>query len=209
MKGHTKKTIYLAAPLAEALRKQPEINFTKICQMALESAAGIGPASAQPSPEMVSNIERIENLVRNSKSALEKIARIAASQAGMVVLTDDEAEIYKSILDIGISQFVYRTKRDAVEAYKAEQEKQRLEKQRVAKQRAQKPRSEKNKAETLNAPPEAPKCVDCGAPSDIPCSGCSAPLCWVCWTGNPDLEGPAKELCQQCVGNSIDSGKTP
>ena len=192
MKTHTKKTIYLAGPLSEALRKRPDINFTRVCQMALESAAGMSPAPSQPSPEMVGEIERIEGLARNSRSTLEKIARLAAFQAGMIVLTEKEAETYRNILDIGIGQFIHRTKRDAIEAYKAE-----LEKQRVAKQLAR-----KSKAEKLNVPTEIVKCVDCGVPSDVPCSRCKAPLCWVCWTGNTDLEEPARELCQKCLGQT-------
>lgn len=188
MKPYTKKTIYLAGPLAEALRKRPDINFTKICQMALESAAGLSSAPAQPSPEMVGEIERIETMARNSRSTLEKIAKLAAYQAGMVTLTEKEAETYRQILNIGIGAFVHRTKRDAVEAYKAE-----LEKQRISKQLAR-----KNRAEKLNAPPEVVRCVDCNDPSDVRCSRCDSPLCWLCWTGT-DLDGTPTELCQQCL----------
>jgi hypothetical protein len=187
-KNYTKKTIYLAGPLADALRKRPDINFTRICQVALESAAGLSPAPEQPSPNMVNEIARFEGLIRNSQSAMEKIARIAASQAGMVVLTENDAEVYKKILDIGINQFIHRTKRDAVEAYKVE-----LERQRQARRKARKSRAEK-----LAAPPEVARCVDCGEPSDIACSRCGSPLCWVCWTGT-DLEGPANEMCQRCL----------
>ena len=188
MKTHTKKTIYLAGPLAEALRKRPDINFTRICQMALESAAGLSSAPAQPSPEMVSELERIESLARNSRLTLEKIAKLAAYQAGMVVLTEKEAETYQKILGVGIGAFIHRTKQDAVTAYKAE-----LEKLRIAKQHAR-----KNKADKINTPPEIAKCVDCGEPSDVQCARCGAPLCWICWTGT-DLESQATELCQQCL----------
>ena len=170
-KTHTKKTIYLAGPLADALRKRPDLDFTRICQEALKYATGLSTSPIQNAPE-----------------AVGEIARLAASQAGMIVLTEQEAETYRQILDIGINQFVHRMKRDAVEAYKAE-----LEKQKLAKQRTR-----RNKAEKLNAAPEIIRCVDCGDASDVPCSRCGTPLCWNCWAGK-DLEAPATEMCQRCL----------
>lgn len=192
-KTHTKKTIYLAGPLADALRKRPDLDFTRICQEALKYATGLSTSPIQNAPEAVGEIARFEDMVRNARASLQKIARLAASQAGMIVLTEEESETYRQILDIGINQFIHRTKKDAVEAYKAE-----LEKQRVSKKQAR-----KNKAEKLIAKPEAAKCVDCNDPSDVPCRGCGAPLCWTCWAGK-DLEAPATEMCQRCL-----SGEPP
>ena len=187
-KTHTKKTIYLAGPLAEALRKRPDLDFTRICQEALKYATGLSTSPIQNAPEAVGEIARFEDMVRNARASLQKIARLAASQAGMIVLTEQEAETYRQILDIGINQFVHRMKRDAVEAYKAE-----LDKQKLAKQRTR-----RNKAEKLNAAPEIIRCVDCGDASDVPCSICGTPLCWNCWAGK-DLEAPATEMCQRCL----------
>jgi hypothetical protein len=189
-KTHTKKTIYLAGPLAEALRKRPDLDFTRICQEALKYATGLSTMPIQNTPEVVGEIARFEDMVQNTRTTLQKIARLAASQAGMVVLTEEESETYRQILDIGINQFIHRTKKEAVEAHKAE-----LEKQKLAKQKAKK----KNKAEKLNEHEEPVRCVDCNDPFDVPCRGCGAPLCWTCWAGkNPDAQ--ATEMCQKCLG---------
>jgi hypothetical protein len=189
-KNYTKKTIYVAGPLADALRKRPDIDFTRICQEALKAAAGLSPASSQPSPEMVSEIARVEGLAHDTRITLQKIARLAASQGGMIVLTGKESETYKQILDIGINQFVHKTKKEAIEEYRVELEKQRLSRKR----------SRKSKAANLAPKPSTARCVDCDDPYDVPCSKCGAPLCWSCWAGK-DLEAPATELCQRCLNN--------
>lgn len=206
-KSYGRKTIYLPEQLAKALEGHPEINFTRICQAALEAAVGLtpGPSDSGTTSTLTSELTKAESALRSSRGALEKIARLAAAQAGMIVLTEKEAETYNKILDISISQFVFRTRKEAVEEYKAEMEREAV---RRRKRKAEKLTSSSSTETTLvatntqsNQQPESEKptarCVDCGDTADIACSKCNAPLCWTCWAGN-DLEGPATELCRKC-----------
>lgn len=207
-KSYGRKTIYLPEQLAKALEGHPEVNFTRICQAALEVAVGIipSPQDSSTTSAITSELTKTESALRSSRGALEKIARLAAAQAGMVVLTPKEVETYNKILDIGVSQFVFRTRKEAVEEYKAEMERQAALRR---KRKAEKLSSSSLQTETtlvannpqLNQQPESEKsterCVDCGDTPDIACTRCGAPLCWTCWAGS-DLEGPATELCRKC-----------
>lgn len=216
---HGRKTIYLPESLALALSAHPEINFTRICQAAIEAAVEIAESSPQPvvtvpdvsstTSALVNEFSKTESALRSSRSMLEKIARLAAAKANMVVLTEKEAEIYKQILKMGIDQFVFRTRKEAIEEYKVEIAKEAI-RRKLQKSRLRKSRSEKTDETSLvakepesNQPIQSPeqeetkRCTDCGDSSDVACAKCGAPLCWVCWTGN-DLDAPAKELCQKC-----------
>lgn len=213
------RSVYIPAPLEKALLKHPEINVSQVCKVALEVATGlIQTTDATPPGELTSTmsgkLSDIEAQLRTNISTLEKIARLAAVQAGMVVLTQEEAEAYRDILDVGIKQFILRTKQDAIEEHKQEQAQERT--------RAQK---KKNKAKNLADPTPRPApdslspatvnqqqekedapeqrdslkitCTDCGDQADVRCQLCDTPLCWTCWTG-PDIDAPALELCQLC-----------
>lgn len=217
------RSVYIPAPLDEALNKHPEINVSQVCKVALEMAAGlIKTPETQPPGElsgtMSSKLSEIEGKLRTNVSTLEKIARLAAMQANMVVLTEEEAKTYHQILDIGIAQFVFRTKRDAVEEYKQElarsnpPRKHRSKTEKLAprpKQPQDTPSATDSVQEIQQAAPEQKEetpqpttCVDCGDKQDIVCKVCSAPLCWICWTG-PDVDAPARETCQRCAGQAV------
>jgi hypothetical protein len=213
------RSVYIPAPLDAALNEHPEINVSQVCKVALEVATGLIKTPEAESPgelsgTMSSKLSDIEGRLRTNISTLEKIARLAAIQANMIILTEEEAKTYRQILDVGVAQFIFRTKRDAIEEYKIE----------LAKSAP--PRKRRNKAEKLttrnkkptDAPPvtstdqetqqaipeqkeKAPQpatCVDCGDKQDIVCRVCGAPLCWICWTG-PNVDAPARETCQRCT----------
>jgi hypothetical protein len=209
------RSVYIPAPLDKALLEHPEINVSQVCKVALEVATGlIQTQEATPPGELTSTmsgkLSDIEAQLRTSVSTLEKIARLAAVQAGMVVLTQEEAAAYRGILEVGIKQFILRTKQEAIEEYKQEQIRTRKKKSKAKNlvDPAPSPAPGSLSPATVNQQQEkedAPEqrdglkitCTDCGDQADVRCQLCDTPLCWTCWTG-PDIDAPALELCQLC-----------
>lgn len=209
------RSVYIPAPLDKALLEHPEINVSQVCKVALEVATGlIQTQEATPPGELTSTmsgkLSDIEAQLRTSVSTLEKIARLAAVQAGMVVLTQEEAAAYRGILEVGIKQFILRTKQEAIEEYKQEQIRTRKKKSKAKNlvdptpspaPGSLSPATVNQQQEKEDAPEQRDglkiTCTDCGDQADVRCQLCDTPLCWTCWTG-PDIDAPALELCQLC-----------
>jgi len=176
-----RKTIYIPTNLSEKIEKNPEINISLICRDAL--------AKVLDNPEetkealLVADISSVKNELRSLKEAVEGIARKAASQAGMVVLSAEEAKLFREITGdtATINAFVMKTKREAVEEYKQKINEKRQE-------TLLKNREQKNLEST---------CMVCGDPEDVPCVTCGAPLCWLCWTGEDPSN--ATQRCPECI----------
>lgn len=179
------KTIYIPTKLEKKLKQHPDINFSRICRDALEKVCS-DPTETKDAL-LITELSSTQEELRSIKVAMEGIARRAAKQAGMVVLSEAEAKTFRELVgnSATIESFVQRTRRKAVEDYKEAINKKRQE------------TLQKNKtAVKLQS-----VCVVCGDTDDVACGKCGAPLCWLCWTGD-DPSGVAVELCPNCEHDS-------
>ena len=175
------KTIYIPTELEKKLEAHPDINVSRVCRDALEKICD-DPVEAKDAM-LITELSSTQEELRVLKVAMEGIARKAAKQAGMVVLSESEARTFREFFGDAatIGSFVQRTRREAVEGYKEAINKKRQE------------TLQKNKAAVLQS-----VCVACGDTDDVACAKCGAPLCWLCWTGN-DPSGDAVQLCPSCL----------
>jgi len=195
MKSQHHKSVYISTQLKKALQEHPKVNVGQVCKVALEAATGLIPTAESSSPAelMSTKLLEAESRLRSNISTFEKIARLAATNANMVVMTPEEAEAYQEIVSGGIKKFVARTQKEAIQEYKSARARRRHRKnkaQGLAEPSAPPPEHE-------SKPDSAPLCADCGDLADVTCKTCGAPLCWICWTG-PDIDAPARETCQKC-----------
>lgn len=187
------KTIYIPTELEKKLENQPDINISRVCREALEKICD--------SPEdkkdalLITELSSTQEELYSLKTAMEAIARRAAKQAKMTVLSEEESKLFRELIgdSATIESFIQKTRRRALEDYKQEINNKRKE------------TLQKNKAAKLQR-----TCVGvrdgkiCGDPEDITCSGCGAPLCWLCWTGD-DPSGEAVQLCPSCLDRGLSS----
>jgi hypothetical protein len=209
------KSVYLPEELAKKLEGRSDINFSRVCRAALEQACSSDEERETSEAAALASLSKAEEELRTIRSAMEGIARRAARQAGMVVLTGDEAETYNSILETGINSFILKTKKEGVEEYKEEIQKKKRATIKKTQSKAARLARHKDADETSDpevvqrthelteevmADPSS-NCVDCGDAADVHCKNCGKPLCWSCWTGDSPDEGlTAVQLCSNCLG---------
>jgi len=211
-------SIWIPEELDDLLKKNPVV-INRVCRAALKKACQ--PDSDQDTPAdtaaITTELSKVEEKNRTMTKALEGIARRAAKQADMVVLTEKEAELFKEVLDTSLEQFVLKIRREAVEEYIKDRTRK---KEMLSKSKSKAAQIESVEVETTIETSSQPHqssigadrieelsqqvvadptstCV-CGDKADTVCSGCGRPLCWICWTGHDNDEEDAVTLCPQC-----------
>jgi len=179
-----RKTIYIPTEIAKKIKQTPNINISRICRDAL--------AKVFDNPEhtkealMVNDLAAIKNELDATRSALEAVARKAAKQANMTILSEEEAKLFREMVgDAATFQaFVHKTRRKAVEDYK-----------RAINEKRQNTLLQKKAADAASKIQSV--CVVCGDPEDVACIDCGRPLCWLCWTGDDPED--ANQRCPACI----------
>jgi hypothetical protein len=87
-------SVYLPATLYEQLTKLPKLNRSRVCRIALEEAVSehLGDESSGPASESMAKLPFMERDLRNMRSVFGRFAREAAEHAGLVIMTEEEAE---------------------------------------------------------------------------------------------------------------------
>jgi len=123
-KNSNTRTIYLSKEIVEALADREDLNVSAICRVALASACDM-EGTPTKSVDLAANLSEVENELRNTRRVLEGIARRAAKQAGMIILSEGEYSTYKDMLDMGMDGFVRRVRAQAITDYKKQQQAKR------------------------------------------------------------------------------------
>lgn len=161
-----RKTIYIPTEIAEKIKGTPGVNVSRICRDAL--ARVFDEPEQTNEALLVHDLATIKNELDSTRAALEAIARKAAKQANMTLLSEEETNIFHEMVGDAATfrAFVHKTRRKAVEGYK----KAINEKRQVT---IQKKKSTATKIQSV--------CVGCGDTDDVPCEECGRPICWLCY----------------------------
>lgn len=180
-----RKTIYIPSKIAEKIKTTPNLNISRICRDAL--AKVLDEPEQTKEAILVSDMSTIQNELDATKAALEAIARKAAKQANMTLLSEEDTKLFREMVSDAATfrAFVHKTRRKAVEDYK----KAINEKRQVT---LQQKKASAVKIQSV--------CVVCGQPGDTTCNDCGRPLCWFCWTGDAENDPEnANERCPDCM----------
>jgi hypothetical protein len=106
------KSIYLPPALADKLRaKEEAINFSRVCQKALERALDETDNEGTSIGEVYKKLHQREEEIRTLKSVLQGIVRHAAEKSDMTVLSGKDEEAFRDVFEHGVETFKIRLKK--------------------------------------------------------------------------------------------------
>ena len=144
------KSIYLPPALADRLRaKEESINFSRVCQKALERALDETDSEGTSIGEVYKKLHQREEEIRTLKAVLQGIVRHAAEKSDMTVLSGKDEEAFREVFEHGVETF-----------------KVRLKKEWEKEARAKKKRKRRRKKKTTTQPSERAKRLKLDEPSD-------------------------------------------
>jgi rRNA-processing protein FCF1 len=155
------RSIYLPPPLADRLReKKTKINFSRVCQKALERALDETDDEGTSIGEVYKKLHEREEEIRTLKSVLQGIVRHAAEKSDMTVLSGSDEEAFREVFEHGVETFKVRLKKEWEEEAKASKKRKRR------KRKKKRTISSENKAQRLMPEPASDAGVE-PAESDI------------------------------------------
>jgi len=125
------KSIYLPPALADRLRaKEESINFSRVCQKALERALDETDNEGTSIGEVYKKLHQREEEIRTLKSVLQGIVRHAAEKSDMTVLSGKDEEAFREVFEHGVETFKVRLKKKWEQEAKAKKKRKRRRKKK-------------------------------------------------------------------------------
>jgi len=209
------RSIYIPPALADKLRaKKDKINFSRVCQKALERALDETDNEGTSIGEVYKKLHQREEEIRTLKSVLQGIVRHAAEKSDMTVLSGKDEEAFREVFEHGVETFKVRLKKEWEREAKAKKNRKRRRKKKSTAQSSDRakrlafdqPNEPKPKEEIVTTPEEMVSAtLHTGEARvetvELPVSAAS--ICPICNqnTGDVPCEGECNKLiCWFCWG---------
>lgn len=125
------KSIYIPPDLADKLRaKEKKINFSRVCQKALERALDESDDEGISIGEVYKKLHQREEEIRTLKSVLQGIVRHAADKSDMTVLSGKDEEAFREVFEHGVETFKVRLRKEWEQEARAKKRRKRRKKKR-------------------------------------------------------------------------------
>lgn len=212
------KSIYLPPALADRLRaKEESINFSRVCQKALERALDETDSEGTSIGEVYKKLHQREEEIRTLKAVLQGIVRHAAEKSDMTVLSGKDEEAFREVFEHGVETFKVRLKKEWEQEARAKNRRKRRKKKRKTASTTSSERAKRLKFDEPTTPATEEQIVTMPEKTvaatihtgearvetiDLPVSAAS--ICPICNQNTGDVpceaEGCDKLICWFCWG---------
>ena len=122
----THKSIYIPEDLAAKLKENSDkINFSRVCRTAVEAALDETAKNGVSIGTVLKDLRQREEEIRKLKQMIQGLIRHASTYCDMTVLSEKDAEAYHEVFDKGVDSFIFRIKKEALEASRVKKRRRR------------------------------------------------------------------------------------